>query len=151
MLKLSCNHADSSSSFTDRDCDLEKFNSSLVAHKPHSAIIIAGGGNFNDFYWEDQPSRMKMAQTFPNIPVRSFPQSIHMTNATRIEWTKEAFGSHSDLQLAARDKPSFEWLENTFGEKAVGVTPNKVKMAMVPDIAFMWGNRPDFREKTTKT
>jgi exopolysaccharide biosynthesis predicted pyruvyltransferase EpsI len=137
--------------FTDKECDLAKYRAALDAHKPHSAILIAGGGNFNDFYWEDQPSRMKMVQKFPDIPIRSFPQSIHMTHDDRIAATKKAFGSHNDLQLAARDQPSFDWLESSFGPEAQGVEPNKVRRILTPDIAFMWGSRPDFRVDTNKT
>jgi exopolysaccharide biosynthesis predicted pyruvyltransferase EpsI len=137
--------------FTDKECDLSKYRAALEEHKPHSAILIAGGGNFNDFYWEDQPARMMMVETFPDIPIRSFPQSINMTHDDRIAETKKAFGSHNDLQLAARDQPSFDWLEKTFGPQAQEVQPNKVRRILTPDIAFMWGSRPDFRANTNKT
>ncbi|CCX14383.1 Similar to Pyruvyl transferase 1; acc. no. Q9UT27 [Pyronema omphalodes CBS 100304] len=137
--------------FTDKDCDINKFRSQLEAHAPHSAILIAGGGNFNDFYWEDQPSRIKMVSMFPTIPIRSFPQSIHMTHPDRINLTKSSFGSHPDLQLAARDQRSYNWLSDTFGQNAVDVEANKVRHILTPDIAFMWGSRPDFRLNTKKT
>jgi exopolysaccharide biosynthesis predicted pyruvyltransferase EpsI len=117
----------------------------LESHRPHSAIIMAGGGNFNDFYWEDQPSRMKMIETFPDIPVRAFPQSIYMTNVDRINATKTSFGKHQDLQLASRDQPSYDFLEQNFRSYS------GIKSVLVPDIAFMWGNRPDFRIDTNKT
>lgn len=106
---------------------------------------MAGGGNFNDYYWEDQPARLAMAKAFPEIPIRAFPQSIHMTHPDRINMTKEAFGGHKDLMLAARDHPSWKWLDENL-ENAVGVPS-----ALVPDIAFMWGNRPGFRLNTLKT
>lgn len=131
--------------FLDKDCDLERFNATLKAHHPHSAIIMAGGGNFNDYYWEDQPSRMKMVKAFPEVPIRAFPQSIHMTHEDRINQTKKAFGGHKDLMLAARDLPSWQWLDKNL-EKETGVPS-----VLVPDIAFMWGNRPDFRINTPKT
>lgn len=132
-------------SFVDKDCDMDKFTAALEEHKPHSAIIMAGGGNFNDYYWEDQPSRMKMIEKFTDYPVRAFPQSIRMYKPDRIEATKIAFGKHKNLQLAARDQPSFDWLNSTFDE-AEGI-----RSALVPDIAFMWGNRSDFRINTKKT
>ncbi|KAF4468010.1 hypothetical protein FALBO_5104 [Fusarium albosuccineum] len=131
--------------FMDRGCDMEKFRGKLEEHRPHSAIIMAGGGNFNDYYWEDQPSRMKMISSFTNVSVRAFPQSIHMTHPDRINATRVAFGKHHDLQLAARDKPSYEWLMDNFGQ-ADGINSD-----LVPDIAFMWGNRSDFRVNTPKT
>lgn len=126
-------------------CDVNKYWAKLEYYRPHSAIIMAGGGNFNDYYWEDQPSRMKMISTFNNVSVRAFPQSVYMTNEDRIQQTKDAFNQHNDLQLAARDRPSWEWLNDTFYESP-GITSE-----LVPDIAFMWGNRPELRTERNKT
>ncbi|KAL6887167.1 hypothetical protein HDV57DRAFT_488199 [Trichoderma longibrachiatum] len=131
--------------FMDRDCDIKRFRQVLEDHRPNSAIIMAGGGNFNDYYWEDQPSRMKMIESFTNVSIRAFPQSVYMTNPERIKATEEAFGKHKDLQLAARDKPSYDWLDKTFGNK------EGIDSHLVPDIAFMWGNRSDFRVNGKKT
>jgi hypothetical protein len=96
--------------FMYKDCDIKKFRDKLEEHRPHSGIIMAGGGNFNDYYWEDQPSRMNMIENFGNISIRAFPQSIYMHNPDRIEKTRKSFTKHHDLQLAARDKPSYDWL-----------------------------------------
>lgn len=147
--------------FMDKGCDMEKFTKALDDHKPNSAIIMAGGGNFNDYYWEDQPSRVEMIKHFTQVPIRAFPQSIYMTKKDRINWTKDGFLSHPDLQLAARDRPSYNWLEETFqGEKVntsttdlaivEGIGKGEVKTVLTPDIAFMWGSRPDFRQNTKK-
>jgi exopolysaccharide biosynthesis predicted pyruvyltransferase EpsI len=128
-----------------KDCDIKKFRQKLEEHRPHSGIIMAGGGNFNDYYWEDQPSRMNMIKNFQNISIRAFPQSIYMHNPERIEETRKAFTTHKDLQLAARDKPSYDWLMDNFGNS------EGIQSDLVPDIAFMWGNRSDFRHNTKKT
>lgn len=132
-------------SSVDRDCDIKHFWDVLEKHRPHSTIVMAGGGNFNDYNWEDQPSRMKTIETFTDIPVRAFPQSIHMTNPERINATKASFEKHEDLQLASRDQPSYDFVEHNF-ESYPGI-----KSVLVPDIAFMWGGRPDFRTQTKKT
>jgi exopolysaccharide biosynthesis predicted pyruvyltransferase EpsI len=131
-------------SFLDKDCDLPKFNNTLQKHGRHSAIIMAGGGNFNDFYWEDQPSRINMVKAFPEVAIRAFPQSIHMTHADRIQQTISAFSAHDNLQLTARDAKSFSWLEQEFQKSGV-------KTRLLPDIAFMWGNRADIRKRVKKT
>jgi exopolysaccharide biosynthesis predicted pyruvyltransferase EpsI len=147
--------------FMDKGCNMTKFTQALEDHKPNSAIIMAGGGNFNDYYWEDQPSRMQMIKHFTQVPIRAFPQSIHMTHNDRINDTKKAFLSHPNLQLAARDAPSYKWLADTFeGEKVApastdlavtdGIGKGEVKTVLTPDIAFMWGSRPDFRINTPK-
>lgn len=133
-----------------KGCDLERFNATLRKHKPYSAIVMAGGGNFNDMYWEDQPSRMEMIDNYHDIPIRAFPQSIHMSKEERIEETKNSFGAHPNLQVAARDQPSYDWLNDNLGQQALGGKKGPKNM-LLPDIAFMWGNRPDFRTDTPKT
>lgn len=71
-----------------------------------------------------------------------------MRNPERIKWTKDAFVEHKDLQLGARDQPSFDWLEETFGpsEENEGKDTG-VMRTLTPDIAFMYGSRPDYREE----
>ncbi|KAH7141463.1 hypothetical protein B0J13DRAFT_445568 [Dactylonectria estremocensis] len=130
--------------FMHKGCDVQKFTAKLEEHRPHSGIIMAGGGNFNDYYWEDQPSRMKMIRTYTNVSVRAFPQSIYMVKENRIESTRKSFVMHHDLQLAARDKPSHDWLVEQFGDV------EGIETDLIPDIAFMWGNRSDFRTNTEK-
>ncbi|KAF2095794.1 hypothetical protein NA57DRAFT_78574 [Rhizodiscina lignyota] len=137
--------------YIDKDCDFERFSMALEAHKPHSAIIMAGGGNFNDLFWDDQPARIKMVEKFSDYPIRMFPQSINMTHPEKIKLTLDGFSKAKDLQLAARDRPSYEWLKKTFGDKAAGIEPNKVRHILTPDVAFMFGSRPDIRLNTKKT
>lgn len=135
-------------------CSIDEWTQELEDHKPNSAIIMAGGGNFNDYFrkfWDDHPARLRMAEKFGDYPIRAFPQSINMTNATMIEQTARVFGAGKDVQLAARDRPSFDFLQQTFGDEATIATPNKVKHVLTPDIAFMFGSRPDLRLNTKKT
>ena len=128
-----------------KGCDVPKFTAAIDKHRPHSGIIMAGGGNFNDYYWDDQPSRMHMIGNYTNTTIRAFPQSIHMTKPDRVEATYKAFTKHKNLQLAARDKPSHDWLVEQFG------AVDGIETDLTPDIAFMWGNRSDFRHNTEKT
>lgn len=137
--------------YVDKDCDFERFSMAMEAHKSHSAIIMAGGGNFNDLFWDDQPARIKMVEKFSDYPIRMFPQSINMTHSDKIKETVNGFAKAKDLQLAARDQPSYEWLQKTFGENANGIEPNKVKHILTPDVAFMFGSRPDIRLNTKQT
>jgi exopolysaccharide biosynthesis predicted pyruvyltransferase EpsI len=103
---------------------------------------MAGGGNFNDYYWEDQPARMTMIRSFPNVPIRKFPQSVYMHWPERIAETQMAFATHSDLILAARDLPGWRWLHENL-EQNLGIPS-----VLLPDIAFAWGNRSDIHLST---
>lgn len=130
--------------YLDRGCNVDQFKARLEEHVGRSAVIMAGGGNFNDFWWDDQPARIKMIDAFHKYPVRAFPQSVYMTKPDRIQQTVTSFTAHPNLQLAARDQPSFEWLQTTFNDTQAGQT-HAVRSVLSPDIAFMWGNRPDLR------
>jgi exopolysaccharide biosynthesis predicted pyruvyltransferase EpsI len=124
-------------------CNGTAYRKALEDHKPYSAIMMAGGGNFNDFYWEDQPARIKTAAAYKDFPIRSFPQSIHMTKPEKIQQTYDSFSAHPDIQLAARDQPSYDWLQKQFGK-------TKVRHVLSPDVAFAWGDRSDIRKNIKK-
>jgi len=110
---------------------------------------MSGGGTFNDYAaWEDQQSRIAMVKAFHDVPIRSFPQSVYMAHEDRVQKTKEGFSHHPDLQLAARDPTSFEWLQQNINSVGNG---SHVESVMIPDVAFMWGSRPDLRIKTKQT
>ena len=123
--------------FLNKDCDVEKFRAKLDEHSPYSAILMAGGGNFNDYYHEDHPARLKMIDEFKDYPIRAFPQSIYMTHEKNIKQTEDVAAAAKDLHFAARDRPSFNWLDKEFGTSAEHVTPNKVGHVLTPDIVFM--------------
>lgn len=94
---------------------------------------------------------MQLANKFRDFPIRMFPQSIYMTLPHRIKETWESFIKHPDLLLGARDQPSYNWLEETFGPgEKNGPEGSVVKRTLTPDIVFMFGNRPDYRIKTEK-
>lgn len=83
--------------------------------------------------------------------MRMFPQSIYMKKPKRIEETHAAFTGHPDLQLGARDQPSFDWLNKTFGPgEKNGEEGTRVKYQLSPDIVFAYGNRPDYRTREEK-
>lgn len=131
-------------------CDLAKFNASLEAHPNSSAIVLAGGGNFNDYYWDDLPSKVAVASSYPNVPIRGLPQSIYVRGPEHSREAITGFASNHDLLLSARDQPSYNWLQSSFGTKASLVKPDYVRTIMTPDMAYMWGPRPDFRRRTTR-
>lgn len=83
--------------------------------------------------------------------MRMFPQSVYMRKPKRIQETYDSFTSHPDLQLGARDQPSYDWLHETFGpSEKNGEEGTRVKYQLSPDIVFAYGNRPDYREREEK-
>jgi len=86
-----------------------------------------------------------MSEWFRDYPIRAFPQSIYMTKEKTIKKTIEIFSAHPDLQLAARDQPSFDWLEQSFGpNEANGQENSRVLRTLTPDVVYAFGNRPDY-------
>lgn len=83
--------------------------------------------------------------------MRMFPQSIYMRHPDKIEETYLAFSKHPNIQLGARDQPSYDWLKETFGpSEKNGPEGTGVKYTLTPDVVFMYGNRPDYRLKPKK-
>lgn len=139
--------------YIDRDCDVPRWDAGLKDNAPHAGIIMAGGGNFNDFFEDDHPARLKMVQEYGDrYPIRMFPQSINMTTPRWTEETLKVFAGAKDAQLGARDLPSYEWLDKAFGkDDQTGIQVGDVRTTLTPDIAFMFGNRPEIRRNTKKT
>lgn len=86
-----------------------------------------------------------MTSWFHDFPIRAFPQSIYMTKPDKIKETIDVFRAHPNVQLAARDQPSFDWLEESFGpNEANGFKGSGVARTLTPDIVYAFGNRPDY-------
>jgi len=86
---------------------------------------------------------------FPNVPFRSFPQSIWINATDRLseeqaievgqQWAAP-YIEHGDAQIAARDRESYEM--------CLRYWPNSPLQAIIaPDVAFMLGSRVDLRDK----
>lgn len=86
-----------------------------------------------------------MTEWFHAYPIRAFPQSIYMTQPKTIKETIDVFSAHPDVQLAARDQPSFDWLEKSFGPNEENDQKDSgVVRTLTPDIVYAFGNRPDY-------
>lgn len=137
--------------YLSHDCDVPRFKAALDAHPNRSAIVLAGGGNFNDYYWDDLPSKVNVSRSFPDVPIRSLPQSIYIRDEDHIKETILGMAQNNDAILSARDQPSYDWLKASFGDEATLVETNRIQQVLSPDIAFMWGPRPDFRKQIQRT
>ncbi|KAF1991896.1 hypothetical protein K402DRAFT_459126 [Aulographum hederae CBS 113979] len=145
LLKMLGIETSESCRFFDKACNMERFNASLAFHNPYSSILISGGGTFNDYVWVDQPSRLEMIKAYPEVPIRSFPQSISMTHEKEINETVTALSQHQNLVLAGRDETSYEWLQENAQREGDLID------LLAPDMTFMFGSRPDYRLDTPKT
>ncbi len=65
------------------------------------------------------------------------PQSTFFSNPAKIKLSQDAFKSHSDFTLLARDQMSFNFMQNNFSSNQV---------ILVPDIVFILGYIPQLRK-----
>jgi len=69
-----------------------------------------------------------------DIPIVSFPQSIHFEHEENAKSVAEVFGNHSNLQMAFRDQRSYKFAEEYF-------EPRGIKIFYTPDMAFAMGQQ----------
>lgn len=101
-------------------------------------IMLHGGGNFGDLYLNYEEDRRNIVQSFPDINIVQFPESVHYDRHEEYRLTQYILGKHKALWLIAREKESYERLQKMF--------PNKVNHIILwPDIVFY--NTPSFKDK----
>lgn len=95
-------------------------------------IIISGGGNIGSLWlWIEDMTRDIISSFTENL-IFIFPQTIYFENT--IFGTKErnttisVYNGHKKLCIAAREKKTYEIVNNVFG--------THIKKVLVPDIAF---------------
>ena len=96
--------------------------------------------------------REQVVQEFKDYPIRSFPQSYFYKDPANVVQTQQAYASHPDLQLTARDTKSFVAMHRDFGDKhEVILTPDAATMLFgkivqvdtKPDVTFFLHARVD--------
>ncbi|EPY53266.1 pyruvyl transferase Pvg1 [Schizosaccharomyces cryophilus OY26] len=107
------------------------------------AFTFHGGGNFGDLYPDHQQLREIVIRDFPKGRFISFPQSIWYNDETVLQETAKLYGDHPQIQLAFRDRQSYQTGVNGFGKDN--------EIILTPDIVFFLGMLTDIREKTPIT
>jgi len=98
----------------------ENLRSALEGY-PNLVILLHGGGNFGDLYmWELKP-RFAIVESFPDVPIRFFPQSIHFDSDTNAGLVGSMLAAHNDVQLFVRDEPSKLFAQQRFEPLGVDV------------------------------
>jgi exopolysaccharide biosynthesis predicted pyruvyltransferase EpsI len=119
------------------------YNSALMRQRlsdpKTSCILFHGGGNFGDIYPVHETLREMVASDFPDFPIYSFPQTVWFKKEQSMLQAKQVFENHPSLQLAGRDRASYDILRQNFNVKN--------GIIALPDSAFMMGNQRDRRLK----
>lgn len=89
-------------------------------------ILMQGGGNFGDLYYDPQNYRMQIVEMYPNNKIIFLPQTVWFEHEENMKECADALAKHKKLTICARDKVSFEILKKNFTNEIL----------LVPDMAF---------------
>lgn len=81
-------------------------------------IVLNGGGNFGNFYMDDEMIRRCVVMYFPNNRLIMFPQTIYFSDdengRTELKKSVRIYGSNKNLVLMARDTYSYKVMRDNF-------------------------------------
>ena len=89
-------------------------------------ILMQGGGNFGDLYYDPQNYRMQIVEKYPNNKIIFLPQTVWFEHEENMKECADALSQHKKLTICARDKVSYEILKKNFINEIL----------LVPDMAF---------------
>lgn len=104
---------------------LHFFNPKMI---PEGAcILLQGGGGFGDLYYKHQRFREYIIQKFTKNRIIILPSTVHFSTHENLQRSVEIFSRHPDLVICARDRHSFDVLQENFKNS---------RNYLIPDSAF---------------
>lgn len=94
--------------------------------KKDEIILMQGGGNFGDLYFDPQNYRMQIVKMYPNNKIIFLPQTVWFEHEENMKACAKTLSKHQNLTICARDKVSYEILKKNFANEIL----------LVPDMAF---------------
>ncbi len=98
--------------------------------KPNDIVTIVGGGNMTDRYDSIEEARRMVVKNFKNNTIISFPQTIEFTDSIfgqeAFKRTKKIYSKNSNLILLAREKMSYDIMQQAFPMNKVYLIPDIV-------------------------
>lgn len=106
-------------------CSFETFEYQEV--NPDVIILLQGGGNFGDLYYNHNKFRNRILGLYPNNKIIILPQTVYYKSCNRLIHDVKIMSSHKNLYICARDTYSYEFL------KEFNFCKN---ILLLPDMAF---------------
>ena len=104
-------------------------------------IILHGGGNFGNYYMEDERIRRCVITSFPDHRLIMFPQTIYFSDDKigREELVKSIriYEKNKNLVLIARDSHSFEIMRDNFANNVY----------LLPDVVLSLNFADEYRQR----
>jgi pyruvyl transferase EpsO len=104
-------------------------------------ILLQGGGNFGDLWYEFQQFRKEVIKKYPDNKIIILPQTIYYENEEKIKDDALLFSRHNNLVICLRDEISYEIARKYFAANT---------LRLVPDMAFCIQNNWKKDNRTKK-
>ena len=112
-------------------------NSEVMDKKLGDAtILLQGGGNLGDLWYEQQTFREEIIQKYPQNRIIILPQTIHFEDPEKLQQAAQIFNHHPNLTICVRDRHS-QQLANTHFSNCQNI--------LSPDMAFMLADLPGLK------
>jgi len=121
--------------FSVYDLNISKIHKLSKKYNNKITLICHGGGNFGDLYKKHQNLRKNIVESFPDLQIIIFPQTIFYQNSINLLKDAKIFLQHVNLTLFVRDQNSLD----------IGKQLCK-KVLLSPDIAHMLWQEDSFLE-----
>ena len=104
------------------DVDMSDFETDIegIAHliQKQDILILQGGGNFGNYYMDDEMIRRSVISQFRNNRIIMFPQTVYFSEDAEgkeeLERSVCIYNKNKNLVLIARDEESFKILKENF-------------------------------------
>lgn len=105
---------------------------------PRDIITTIGGGNMDDLYSSLENARRFVVRSFPNNPIVSFPQTMAFSDTESgrraLRRSARTYRTHRNLVVFARERHSFELMQNALAGTRVECSPDTV-LSLTLDLA----------------
>lgn len=96
----------------------------------NSTIILLGGGNIGNLYWEQEDIRRLILRKYSHTKTLIFPQTIYFTKdaygKAEMQNSINIYSKHANLTIVAREKISYEIFRKKFVNNNILLTPDIV-------------------------
>jgi pyruvyl transferase EpsO len=102
----------------------------------NTTILLQGGGNLGDLWYEQQTFREEIIQKYPQHRIIILPQTIHFQDPAKLQQAAQIFNHHPNLTICVRDRHSQQLARTYF---------SNCQIILAPDMAFMLADLPGLK------
>ncbi len=120
---------------------IENHNSAILDQKlsnnsGNTTILLQGGGNLGDLWYEQQTFREEIIQKYSQHRIIILPQTIHFQDPEKLQQAAQIFNHHPNLTICVRDRHSQQLARTYF---------SNCQIILTPDMAFMLADLPGLK------